>query len=309
MANQGETAVLFGDIRDFTSYTAAVGDQRAYAQARSFTDIVAEASLRHGGRVVKTYGDGAMVEIPDGSEAVRCAVQLLRCLGDYNAAHPDAPIAAGVGIAWGQPIHDGDDLFGHSVNLAKRLADHARGGQIVVCPQIRARNDEPASLRFLPLGELRLKGLAPQPAFEVVWRDEIARLVGGHRSDALVLILTADKLVVELSKTLQQKIDRAQDSVRQRAKERGLAGFIVRRLERRLPRWVDRALEQAGIGFEHPLHKVRLFWEGNELVLRPEGRRGMRLDADDFEPEAAQAFVQRFQSMQQAHGRGSMRGR
>ncbi len=300
MVTQEETAVLFGDIRDFTSYTASVGDERAFAQARSFTDMVAEASHHHGGRVVKTYGDGAMVEIPDGSEAVRCAVQLLRYLGDYNMAHPESPIAAGVGIAWGQPIHDGGDLFGHSVNLAKRLADHARGGQIVVCPQIRAHNDAPSSLGFLPLGELQLKGLPPQEAFEVVWRDEIARLVG--RSDALVLILTADKLVVELSKSLQQKIERAQDSVRQQAKEPGLKGFIVRRLERRLPLWLDRALEQAGIGFEHPLHKVRLFWEGNTLVLRPEGRRGMRLEADDFEPEAAQAFVRRLQGMQHALG-------
>ncbi len=295
---QAGTAVLFADIRDFTSYTASVGDEQAYAVAQEFARLTEQATAAYEGRVVKTYGDGVMAEFPCAPDAVQCAVRLHRGLGAYNERYPAASIAAGVGIAWGRPIQEGGDLFGHSVNLAKRLADHARGGQIVVCPRIQDRCSQQGVVRFLPLGELILKGLPPQPAFEAAWRDELARLA--VRDEGLVLILTRDKLVVELSKDTQAKLQQAQARLQQRAGQPGLTGFFLRRIEKRLPQWIARALEQAGIGFEHELADVELFEHGGVLVLRPTGRRGLRLDRSSFHPQDMRVFLNRFQSLKSA---------
>ncbi len=295
---QEEAAVLFGDIRDFTSYTASVGDVQAYAVARAFAQLVDTQAANHGGRVVKTYGDGVMAEFRTASDAVDCAVNLHRSISLHNKAQPESDIAAGVGIAWGHPIQEGGDLFGHSVNLAKRLADQARAGQIVVCPEIRQRYHRHGSVRFLPLHELQLKGLPPQPAFEAAWRDELARL--GGQDSSLVIILTQDKVVVELSKETQAKLKQAQDLIQKRAEQRGAAGFLLRRLERHLPRWIDRALEQAGIGYEHDLQTVQITMEGNTLLLQPAGRRGLRLDKQDFDHQQVRDFAERFAALK--HG-------
>jgi len=289
---QGEAAVLFGDIRDFTSYTASVGDAQAYAVAQAFAQLVDAQAEHHRGRLVKTYGDGVMAAFTGASDAVDCAVDLHRSISAYNSEHPQSDIAAGVGIAWGRPIREGGDLFGHSVNLAKRLADQARGGQIVVCPEIRKRYDRSSTVRFLALEELELKGLPPQPAFEAAWRDEVARL--GGQDSSLVMILTPNKVVVELSKDTQAKIQEAQDLLQERAEQRGLSGFLLRRLEKHLPRWIDRALEHAGIGYEHDLQTIHLATEGNTLHLRPAGRRGLRLDTQDFDQQELHRFLERF---------------
>ncbi len=297
-APQAETAVLFGDIRDFTSYTASVGDAQAYTLARTFAESIAREATRHSGRLVKTYGDGAMAEFPRAPDAVHCAVALHRALSEHNDSHPQTPIAAGVGIAWGQPIQEGGDLFGHSVNLAKRLADQARGGQIVVCPEIRDRCLEEGPIRFLPLGELSLKGLPPQLAFEAAWREELARL--SAHDEGLMLILTRDKLVVELSKATHAKLQQAQARIKERAEQRGLAGFLMRRLQGRLPEWIDRALERAGIGLEHDLNCVELAIQGQLLTLRITGRKALRLDRSDFDAEQARLFVDQFKALRAA---------
>ncbi|UCF10614.1 MAG: adenylate/guanylate cyclase domain-containing protein, partial [Candidatus Bipolaricaulota bacterium] len=62
-------AVLFGDIRGFTAYTAHAGDRQALRLARRFTELVSAEVGARGGRIVKTYGDGVMTEFPDAASA------------------------------------------------------------------------------------------------------------------------------------------------------------------------------------------------------------------------------------------------
>jgi len=292
---QQDTAVLFADIRDFTSYTAVAGDARAYEVARGFAALVQDAVVAAKGRVVKTYGDGVMAAFAESPWAVRAAVDLAMTLARHNEGHQAEAIAAGIGISSGAAITEDEDVFGHTVNLAKRLADQARAGQIVICPRTwdSARGLE--GLRYLDLGELSLKGLPPQKAYEAAWREELARATA--RDDGLVLILTPTKLVIELSKETQARMAQAWGELEREAQQRGFKGFLLRRLASRIPVWIDKAMAMGGIGLEHELDDVEVRLESESLVVRTSSKkRGITLDRGDFDPEEARLFVERFRA-------------
>src|SRR6202023_2365442 len=76
----------------------------------------------HAGRIVKTTGDGMLVEFPSVVDAVRCAAELQRAMVDREASMPeDRPIRFRVGINLGDVIVEDDDIFGDGVNVAARL--------------------------------------------------------------------------------------------------------------------------------------------------------------------------------------------
>lgn len=296
MPVQQETAVLFADIRDFTSYTASAGDAQAYDLAQTFAGLVRDAVEGVEGRIVKTYGDGVMAAFSEPEASVRAAVEVTRTLGQRNDEHPGEAIAAGIGIGCGAAIAHEGDVFGHTVNLAKRLADHARAGQIVVCPKTREGSHEVEGIRYLDLGELMLKGLPPQQAFEAAWREELARMTA--RDDGLVLILTSSKLVVELSKATQAKLAQVTEELERQAQEGGFTGFLLRRLGSRIPGWIDRAMAAGGIGLEHDVDDVDFLLEGERVVVRTSpGRRAITLDRDDFDPQEARLFLERLREV------------
>ncbi|MEW6217866.1 MAG: adenylate/guanylate cyclase domain-containing protein, partial [Candidatus Bipolaricaulota bacterium] len=188
-------AILFADIRGFTSYTRERGDEQAYRLAKAFTLLAERCVEQHGGRVVKTLGDGIMAAFPRALDSVRCAKAAQEEVARRNAEHPADALTSGIGIAWGTPIEEDGDLFGSVVNLAQRLADRARGGQILVSPPVVERTSQ-EGIRYIHLGSHELKGLAHQEVYELVWRDEVARITTNE--GRVSLVLTQDALVVEI---------------------------------------------------------------------------------------------------------------
>jgi len=286
-------AILFADIRGFTSYTRERGDEQAYRLAKAFTTLAEGRVAEHGGRVVKTLGDGIMAAFPGALASVVCAKGIQEEVARRNAAHPDDAVTTGIGIAWGTPIEEDGDLFGFVVNLAQRLADRARGGQILVSPAVVERTAG-EGIRYLYLGTHDLKGLGPQEIYELVWRDEIARIT--TKEGRLNLVLTKDALVVELGKAVQEQVQLVRKLLSDRAgRRRGLRGFLTSRtvgfLERRIPQMVDRALFQAGFGLEHPLTDVTASFRRNTLTVKIRGHRGIRLGPKDVDPWLAAEFV------------------
>src|SRR5215204_2969212 len=151
--------ILFTDVVGSTSLFSRGGDEAADAVRREHFGALRLAADEHGGRVVKSTGDGLMVAFASAVAAVRCAVDM-QTATTGAAAGP----ALRVGLDAGEPLPDGDDLYGTPVIVASRLCDAAASGQILG-PRV-------AGL-MRPAGSLRLRGVADRVATaEVSWREE-----------------------------------------------------------------------------------------------------------------------------------------
>jgi len=124
-----------------------------------------EASTRivvgHGGRIVKTTGDGLLMEFPSVVAAVECAIAIQRLMTERNAETPeDKRILYRIGINLGDVLVEGDDIVGDGVNIAARLEGVCEPGGIYVSgtayDHVRGRVDA----TFADLGEKDLRNIA-----------------------------------------------------------------------------------------------------------------------------------------------------
>ena len=100
------------------------------------------------GRIVKTTGDGLLLEFPSVVEAVRCAVDLQRGMAERNAGVPaERRIEFRIGINVADIIIDGDDIFGDGVNVAARLESHAPTGGVLKCVSVLTERTTSVLLR------------------------------------------------------------------------------------------------------------------------------------------------------------------
>ena len=124
-------------------------------------ELVDPAIAAHHGRIVKTTGDGALVEFASVVDAVGCAVVIQRGMVSRNASvAEDLRIVFRIGINVGDIIIDGDDIFGDGVNIAARLEALCEPGGVCIS---RAANDQirdKLSLAFADLGEQTVKNIS-----------------------------------------------------------------------------------------------------------------------------------------------------
>lgn len=293
--------ILFSDIRGFTAYTAAEGDEHAYHLVEIFNQLVQKGVDQHGGRVIKTYGDGVMVTFQSAKRAVLCAVELQEALKEYNRQHLEEAIFAGVGINTAEPIRAGDDFIGHAVNLAKRLAEKAKGGQILISSFVKELAGTVGDLQYLDLGEQELEGVGRQHLYEIIWRAELARL--STKDDLITLILTGDgKFVMEFSK--EALIQKARDEIRHEAhKHRGPTRWLLRGAEKFTGWILDKAINYLEIGKEHDVAHVELAVKNHKFVasLEPsptlKRKAKLAIGAREIDLREAEAFVQSFKHM------------
>jgi len=152
-------AMCFLDLAGYTRLTEERGDEEAAALAGRLSDIVRHRPRQHHGEAVKWLGDGVMFRFRDPSGAVSA----LDMVEDVPAAGLPP---AHVGVAAGPVIRQGGDYFGRTVNLASRIADHARGGQVLVSEPVVAMTSVPG-VRFDGMGAIELPGLtSPIRLFE-----------------------------------------------------------------------------------------------------------------------------------------------
>src|SRR4051812_20308469 len=115
----------------------------------------------HRGRIVKTTGDGLLVQFHSVVDAVRCAVEVQRGMAERNAAvPPDRHITFRVGIHQGDIIVEDGDIFGDGVNIAARLEGLAEPGGICVTRVVRDEVRDKLNVLFGDLGEQQVKNIA-----------------------------------------------------------------------------------------------------------------------------------------------------
>ena len=119
------------------------------------------AIARHNGRIVKTTGDGLLVEFASVVDAVGCAVAIQRAMLAFNAGiHTDRQIVLRIGINVGDIIIDGDDIFGDGVNVAARLEALCEPGGVCISRYANEQVRDKLSLAFADLGEQTVKNIA-----------------------------------------------------------------------------------------------------------------------------------------------------
>ena len=116
-------------------------------------ELIDPKIAEYGGRIVKTTGDGLLLEFPSVVDAVRCAVDVQRGMAERNAGvPPEQRIDFRIGINVGDIIIDGDDIFGDGVNVAARLQTLAEPGGICVSRVVRDQVLDKLSFAFEDLG-------------------------------------------------------------------------------------------------------------------------------------------------------------
>ena len=123
----------------------------------------------HRGRIVKTTGDGALVEFASTVDAVRCAIDIQRGMPALNADRsPDKKIEFRIGINVGDIIVEDNDIFGDGVNIAARLESICQAGGICISDVVQQQVNGRVEAAFVDLGEKNLKNIArPVRAYSV----------------------------------------------------------------------------------------------------------------------------------------------
>ena len=162
-------AILFTDIEGSTRITQDRGDTGAMTLVRAHNDVVRCALKETGGREVKHTGDGIMASFFTVPEGLRCAVMIQKEIAKHNERSPSDAIHVRIGLGAGEPVVEGDDLFGSAVQLARRVCDYGDADQILVCNTVRTLG-EGAGVEFVDRGEAALKGFPePERIHEVRW--------------------------------------------------------------------------------------------------------------------------------------------
>src|SRR5262245_29402421 len=154
-------AILAGDIAGYSRLMSSNEEGTLHNLKLHRKELVDPKITEHRGRIVKTTGDGILVEFVSVVDAVRCAVDIQRGMVERNANVPaDKRIEFRIGINVGDIIIDGDDIFGDGVNVAARLEALAHPGGIMVSSVVHDQVRDKLSFGFEDMGEQTVKNIA-----------------------------------------------------------------------------------------------------------------------------------------------------
>jgi class 3 adenylate cyclase len=155
------TAILAADVAGYSRLMGA-DEEGTLAQLKVHRQALIDPKItEHRGRIVKTTGDGMLVEFASVVDALRCAVEVQRGMTERNAeVSPDKRIEFRVGINIGDIIEDGGDIFGDGVNVAARLEGIADRGGICISRQVLEQVEGKLDLAFRELGRQNFKNIS-----------------------------------------------------------------------------------------------------------------------------------------------------
>ena len=159
-APDGTVTILFTDIEASTQLNERLGDVQWLELLRAHHTIVRDQVHEHGGFEVKSQGDGFMIAFPSARRAVQCARAIQSAIASELGDQADAPIRVRIGLHTGEAIREEADFYGKNIVLAARIADRARGGEILASSVVKQLTESAGDLRFENERELELDGLA-----------------------------------------------------------------------------------------------------------------------------------------------------
>jgi class 3 adenylate cyclase len=154
-APQEPPTIVFVDLSGFTALTRERGDESAVRAASSLQREADAAATRHGGRLVKLLGDGAMLRLTDAAVGVSAALELVETMSGEGI------LSSHGGVHTGPVIERDLDVYGQTVNLASRIADAAGPGEVLASEAV-AESAGNGAFAFERIRGVDLKGL-PEP--------------------------------------------------------------------------------------------------------------------------------------------------
>lgn len=152
-------AIVAADVAGYSRLMGIdeVGTARTLREHRKVTDALV---AKHGGRLVKSTGDGVLLEFPSVVDAVECAVAMQAVMAERNQGVPeDRRMLFRIGINLGDILIEGDDILGDGVNVAARLEGIAKPGGICISSSAYDQVLGKVAVEFSDLGEQILKNI------------------------------------------------------------------------------------------------------------------------------------------------------
>jgi adenylate cyclase len=154
-------AILAADVAGY-SRLMGVDEEGTLAALKAYRrELIDPKIAEHRGRIVKTTGDGVLMEFASAVDAVRCAMEIQRAMAERNAAILDGcKIEFRIGINVGDVIIDDDDIFGDGVNIAARIEALAKPGAICLSDNVYQQIKGKLAIDASDMGERVLKNIA-----------------------------------------------------------------------------------------------------------------------------------------------------
>src|SRR5229473_3601765 len=164
-------AILAADVAGYSRLMGA-DEEGTLAHLKSFRKTLVDPTIaEHRGRIVKTTGDGMLVEFASAVDAARCAIKIQRSMAEQNADAPqDNRIKFRMGVHVGDIIIDDNDIFGDGVNIAARLEGIAEPGGVCISDDAHRQIRGKVDIAFEDMGSQTLKNIAEPMR---VWRMRI----------------------------------------------------------------------------------------------------------------------------------------
>ncbi len=168
-------AIFAGDVAGYSRLMGADEEGTLRQLKAHRKELIDPKITEHRGHIVKTTGDGILVEFVSVVDAVRCAVDIQRDMIERNIeVPPDTRIQFRIGINVGDIISDSDDIFGDGVNVAARLEAMADPGGIMVSGVVHDQVRDKLNFGFENMGEQTVKNIARPISIHRVSLGEIA---------------------------------------------------------------------------------------------------------------------------------------
>jgi class 3 adenylate cyclase len=166
----GTVTLMFSDIEGSSEINERLGDEQWLDVLRQHNAIIREQVAAHGGAEVKSQGDGFMIAFSDPRRSLQCAIDIQRAFAAHNERPPVERLRVRIGLHTGEAIKEGSDFFGRNVTLASRIADQAKGGQILVSAALKEVSENAGEFTFGAGRDVMLKGMSGiQAVYEVAW--------------------------------------------------------------------------------------------------------------------------------------------
>jgi len=169
-----ELALGFSDVVGSTDYFERFGDEAGRRLQQRHFDLLGQAVLTAGGRVVDTAGDGAFVVFPNVDAAASAFIELEQAIVRENLSRaPDQQLGVRLGIHWGRVLSDEQQVTGDAVNLASRVTASAAPGEIRMTKEaFQEVSNVHYRQRTHLLGPVELKGISRLvTVFALDWRE------------------------------------------------------------------------------------------------------------------------------------------